>query len=225
MGLIYEQQRPDAHDFVSFECSAVEGYAEATKRVGSIEAGEPAFPPEMPVDERMRLVSVSMLHYHMIALLLTLIHSCTRSELARKYLRAADRFIPLSVNNDLFETSRVFDYQSLMTSDSFTNKDPGQELYPLLSLHGEPMLLSGGNADPKLAGPSPLDIERVAALYPSEFHATDLGQTPAPPPGKRSVAADNTRSLRSCSRVEIPGVAATTAGPVTTQTPISAKSS
>ena len=104
-----------------------------------------------------------------------------------------------------------------MISDSFTLKDPDQDLYPLISLHGDPLLFAGGNANPKLAGPSPSDIERVAALYPSEFQATDLGQTPSPPLGKRSVAANNTRSLQSCSRVEIPGVAVTTAGPVPTK--------
>ena len=62
MGLIYEQSRPDAHEFVAFECSALEGYAETAKFVGSIQTGEPAFTPEMPVDERMGLVSVSMLY-------------------------------------------------------------------------------------------------------------------------------------------------------------------
>ena len=95
-----------------------------------------------------------------------------------------------------------------MIHDSSTGKAPGQPNYPLVSsgYHDE-VLLTGGNADPNLARPSRLDIERVKTLYPARrANAPPAPRSPFGPPGKRSVIANATQSTQACRKVAVSGV-------------------
>ena len=57
IGLLHEQQRPDASSFVKFDCRALMYYEEAKKVVESIPIGdEPAFTAHMSTDEKFDLM-------------------------------------------------------------------------------------------------------------------------------------------------------------------------
>ena len=58
---------------------------------------------------------------------------------------------------------------------------PGSNRFPLLTIEGDQIFV-GGHQDPRRAGLSPMDIERVTKLYPKE--SADSHSTPAEPPGK-----------------------------------------
>ena len=118
-----------------------------------------------------------------------------------------------------------------MGVNSFVNMVPGSNRFPLTTTSGD-LIFTGGHEDPRRAGLSPKDIERVRALY-TPVHIPPQQDSPASPaspplPGrqaKRYVAANNTQSAQPLLRVEVSGGLNATEGPVPTQTPVSANSS
>jgi len=86
-----------------------------------------------------------------------------------------------------------------MGVNSFVNMVPGSNRFPLTTTSGD-LIFSGGHEDPRRAGLSPKDIERVRALY-TPVHIPPQQDPPASPPlpgrqAKRYVAA-TTRSQRN----------------------------
>jgi hypothetical protein len=64
------------------------------------------------------------------------------------------------------EYSTRFDYKSIMIYSSLPDENNDRPLYKTRS--GD-LVWQGGNANPELGGPSQLDIERVAVLYPNNM--------------------------------------------------------
>ena len=230
MGFLHEQQRVDARQYVTFNCVALEGFRAAMNLVRTIpvgQNGEPAFDRGMSLETKMKLVSVSTLNPCARSLLLTLVSSCGRRDLALKYFKQAATFLPL--NNPVYQSSEEFDYNSLMTYDTFTGRNHASGAWPLLALRSPArMFFTGGNANPKLAGPSAMDIARVKVLYPPPGVPQQAPPAPpAPParPGKRSDASNGTQPTQPWLQVEICGGLTTTVGPVPTEAPISVNSS
>jgi hypothetical protein len=102
------------------------------------------------------------------------------------------------------EYSTRFDYKSIMIYSSLPDENNDRPLYKTRS--GD-LVWQGGNANPELGGPSQLDIERVAVLYPKQ-HVNP----PKNPPGKRSTDAN---ALEAASLGEL----TTTITPVPTDSP------
>ena len=173
----------------------------------------------MILAQKMNLVLVSLFHPYAEGLLLILATSCSTRELAQRYFRQATPFIPFF--DPAYLTSRYFDPRSLMIFDSWVGRAANQLAYPLVSTSGDRLLMIGGNANPDLSGPSPVDIQRVQALYPAPPQGNQQ-QAPGAPPGKRSVAEDSTKSEQPWYKVEGPGGFSTTVGPVPTAQPTKA---
>jgi hypothetical protein len=68
-------------------------------------------------------------------------------------------------NQEAYEQSSSFDYDSIMIYGSKDNSVDGR---PVLSTKHGAAIFTGGNPNPQLACPSPLDIERVRYLYPKQ---------------------------------------------------------
>lgn len=78
--------------------------------------------------------------------------------------------------------SKAYDFRSIMSYPSSLGVR-GVPRYPLLRhkrdlSHGEPtdidnLIYMGGRQDPRLAGPSRVDIEGVATLYPKKSESVD----------------------------------------------------
>jgi len=119
----------------------------------------------MPLDEKMRLVLVQMIHpCCTITHPLTPIASCTQWALAQRYFPEAMDFMPLP-RRPGFETGAPVDMDSIMLYHSSIARAVGAPSYPLLTARGL-IINPGGNPDPNRAGLSRGDIERVMQLYP-----------------------------------------------------------
>ena len=165
-------------------------------------------------------------------LLLTLPASCKSRQLARKYFRQAADFMPVHFPkysagplNGIAQRARAWDVRSLMIFDPMVGRAPGQQDYPLVPIKDDIEVIIGGNANPDLAGPSDLEIERLSALYPPPpppIESFNFQQEPAGLPGKRSSPANATQSTEQWLKVEGPGGFTTTIGPVRTEQPTEA---
>lgn len=63
IGLLHEQQRPDASRFVKFDCRSLTYYKEAKTVVESVSIrDEPAFTAQMSTDEKIDLVFAFTFH-------------------------------------------------------------------------------------------------------------------------------------------------------------------
>lgn len=114
--------------------------------------------------------------------LLTLINSCNRVDLAQKYFAQAAAYLPRDHSNGIFKVSDDFDYKSIMVYSSDSDMVPGSNRFPLLTTGGD-RIYTGGHHDPRRAGLSPRDIERVKALYtPVGIPQQEVAPTPPAPP-------------------------------------------
>lgn len=105
--------------------------------------------------------------------LLTSITRCANPRLAKMYFREAWHWMPWPRPSKEYTNARAYDFDSIMHYPSSPKTGPP---YALLRhkkdlSHGEPtdpenLIYMGGNKDPKEAGPTEMDIERVKALYP-----------------------------------------------------------
>ena len=184
LGLVHEHQRPDTLEHRKFDCRALSQYAKAESLVGSINtSGEPAFTPDLSHEEMMNLVLVLSSPYGCLrAFVLQLITSCGSDNLAEKYFPQVRPYLPRSEQAPRFRASEKFDYNYIMIYNSYIGRAPDMQRWPLLIAQDE-LLYTGGNKDPNLAGPSPMDIERVAKLYPRQIVAPQ--QAPGGQPGKQ----------------------------------------
>jgi hypothetical protein len=105
--------------------------------------------------------------------------------------------------------SGEFDYNSIMIYDSFNGMAPGVQRFPLMT-YDENVIYVGGSPNPEKAGLSPLDIERVKALYPKQHTG---------PSAKQARDANNTQATRPALEVMIPDLVTTTVSPVPTDFP------
>ena len=112
---------------------------------------------------------------------LTPIISCTSYSLAHKYFQQAAVYLPRIHAPGVSSMSYDFDYKSIMIYSSDCHMVPGSNRFPLLTIEGDQIFV-GGHQDPRRAGLSPMDIERVTKLYPKE--SVDSHSKPAEPPGK-----------------------------------------
>ena len=96
-----------------------------------------------------------------------------------------------------------------MIYDSFHGRTWGTERFPLLTFD-QKFIYLGGHADPEKAGLSPLDIERVAALYPKQ-HAEQVAN--------QARNANHTQAKQPTLEVVIPGLFTTIVSPVPTGFP------
>lgn len=55
LGLVHEHQRPDASQYITFDCEALPSYEEAKQRISQLE-NHPKLPITMMPDERMQIV-------------------------------------------------------------------------------------------------------------------------------------------------------------------------
>lgn len=162
-----EHQRPDARQSLKYDCHALTEYLVAERHVSTLTpAQEPAFRPGMSLEEKMRMVSVSPIYPCFTGMPpLTLIASCTRPDIAGRYLRQALSYMPRDDLAPLYERSPQLDPDSLMLFPSTLGRAQGALSWPLLTARGS-QINPGGNPDPNRAGLSRGDIERVMTLYP-----------------------------------------------------------
>lgn len=111
--------------------------------------------------------------------LLTLINSCNRVDLAEKYFPRAAAYLPRDHPNGIFKVLDDFDYKSIMVYSSDFDMIPGSNRFPLLTSGGD-RIYTAGHQDPRRAGLSPRDIERVKALY-TPVHIPQQEAASAPP--------------------------------------------
>lgn len=162
--------------------------------------------------------------------LLTLPTSCKTRDLAEKYFRQAADFMPVTFPvyptdpPDSSHGAKIPDFRSLMIFDPLVGRAAGQQDHPLVPIRDDVEVIIGGNANPDLAGPSYLEIERLSALYPPPppKQAFNFQQGFAGPAGKRSGPANATQSTEPWLKVEGPGGFTTTIGPVRTEQPTEA---
>lgn len=95
--------------------------------------------------------------------------------------------------------SEQLDYKSIMIHSSHMCRAPNTQRWSLLTARGERIWI-GGNEDPELAGPSPMDIERVKKLYPKGSSAHQ--QAPEGGSGKRVTKRWHTIPFESEARPE-----------------------
>jgi hypothetical protein len=96
---------------------------------------------------------------------LTPIASCTRPDIAGRYLTQALSYMPRDDLAPLHEASPQLDPDSLMLFPSTLGRAQGALSWPLLTARGS-QINPGGNPDPNRAGLSRGDIERVRTMYP-----------------------------------------------------------
>lgn len=126
------------------------------------------------------------------------------------------QYMPFNVELDVWLNSDEFDYNSLMIYDSFSGSTWGSYHFPLVTFDEE-VIYTGGNPDPIKAGPSPLDIQRVAMLYPKQH--VDRRAIPGALSGKWSNDTTTPPAKQPTLEFVIPGVLTTTIVPVPTEFP------
>lgn len=151
--------------------------------------------------------------------MLTLTFSCKDKGLAIKYFNYfAWNYFPVARKTATQWHSEPFDYNSIMIYSSVTDvrDELGPGHYSISTLKGD-YIYTGGNPDPELAGPSPLDILRVAQLY--SFREFNDGPPRGPPPGKRSDDANALPSKLPTLEFVVSGQLTTTIAPTPTDFP------
>ena len=163
-------------------------------------------------------------------LLLTLPASCKNRQIAKEYFTQAADFMPVTYPRyptGPLSGSKAMnpDFSSLMIFDPMVGRAAGQQDYPLVPIRDDVEVIIGGNANPALAGPSDLEVQRLSALYPPPpppIGSFNFQHGFAGPAGKRSSPANATQSTEQWLKVEGPGGFTTTIGPVRTEQPTEA---
>jgi len=124
LGLMHEHQRPDALQHVKFDCRALSRYTKVESLVASINtSGEPAFTPDLSLEQRMNLVLVLSSPYGCLrTLVLKLIISCERDDLAKKYFPQVRSYLPRPDQAPRYRASEKFDYKSIMNYNSYIGR-------------------------------------------------------------------------------------------------------